>query len=431
MPESYFRGCLMDENSETKSEAADAAAHAPDEVGGDSVAGKVERTVSGLVDLGGRFFVTTGAMIRRRRLFVEGLGAHSQSDALLEPFTFLILASIPGAIYYEAAARSFAAHKPYYTDVGANIVANIQRLISSDFSLVKIILLALPVIAVTAFFSRLFSLSAANAQARVRLRDATLYAFGFAMLALAFGGFLPIVLRALIPSTFSLAPGLQVVNVPLPPWATFSGVPFSLYALYSVGDILNRAANRSGGKRSGIVAYTGGIAGLFGCLLAVWIVAGTDWRFYLDAVPHHADAGPENIRCTGDAMVFSSDGKVDYSFVVTNGSDDVLYLKRDVDVWASPMFLGVPFDHRLRLHVDQWLAGSNDIMMLRPAETAWVAAHGTASPEVVARIPSGSVSGRKNTRSVKALFFKSIGKDVGCTADYWASVGERPSIFIK
>ena len=325
----------------------------------------LENAARGFAQVLQAFLLTTWLLVVRRRR--AGTLIASADSYLIGPFTYLVIASLPGSLYYRAAAGAFAQHSPTYQTVGQTIATNVEKLLS-NISVTSLILAAIPIIVVSTLIgSALSALIGRTADEKRTIRNATCYSLGFAMLCMACGGIAPLLFRAWFPSAIQIAPGLAETGVPIPAWAALSGVPFALYGLYSSGDILASAA--SGFESRTVLGrakwYVGGLAGLYACLLSVWLVAIVNWPAVIAGQPSHIAADPNSITCRAQAIDIAKNGAVKVPITIDNESDDSIYLLHDpVDVWRTTI---VP---SIKLNILSW-SGNQSVLVVRSHETSW------------------------------------------------------------
>jgi len=231
----------------------------------------LEDTLRGIVRFSGAFLNTFWVLAVRRRALPSLLGNTSQRVDLLGPYTFLALASLPGSIYYQAVALAWKRHA---SDV-QSVALNLQKLLAEEFSIARVVLVALPIVAVTASAGFLLSRAARHEDTATRslIQESACYALGFSMLCMVFSGGLPFLLRNLLSS--QVQAGGVAAGGQIPLWMAYSGFPFAVYGVLSAGHILVSVARPTGLRK--IAWFLAGPATLYVCLLAVWLVALMSW----------------------------------------------------------------------------------------------------------------------------------------------------------
>ena len=418
----------MSDNSGTgetssRDDAQQSKNESPDRESEEGFATSLEKAVKGVLDLSVGFFAAFWILTFKRSKLSRLIDPEDKaSSTTIRPYTFLVLSALPGSIYYQAVAASLRSHSGTYSDVARNI----GTLLLQEYSSRNILVLALPVVLVTALIASLLSRIANVKEDKKRrvMSAGSCLAFGFCFLCLAAGGALPLLLRALVPEQISPSPGLSFSN-PLPRYAQLSGVPLAVYAVYSCGNILSRTAGYLGLVGSSVLGKTAyyliGFLGINACLLAVFAFTIPHPERFLGA-DKVLKSDDSTVTCLGTTVYLSLDGTFTSTFLVRNDSEEVLHLLRAKATVVSDLSK-VSYTEKwkpkallLRSTVDNWGGGQSDVLVLKPGDESWLTISGVVPQEMVAfvRINQEIVGGK--SIAVKSIILRHLGADAECGA---------------
>lgn len=367
----------------------------------------IENGISGLINFTFLFIKTFWLLTVKRKKIAATLPTLDSSNEIVKPFTFIALASLPGSIYFQAATIAFKEGKLDFYSVSSHI----EKIVSQGFSITTIILTSLPIIFVVVFAGYFLSKRISRKQKERKIvLYATCYSVGYAILFLAFAGIIPLILRSFIPSEVPVVAGLVLKNVPLPFWAKYSGLPFSLFGLISAGHILSVFLLNIGNGKSKLVIrikyYFIGWLLVYMSMLAVGVFTYVEPAKIIGASHKKNKPGLKNLSCRGRSLDIDSSGHLLWYFVIKNDSDETIYLTRqNTRLWFENW---KPF--RIDVDIDDWSAGSNSVLEIQPKTRAWLKISGVVSDQFVEHVKhqQSIVSGSDKMPRLKCVIFNAV-----------------------